>query len=362
MRAACSILLVMDRKYPHRGLLARGVLAAIAAAGLLLLALPAHAARTDIVILQNGDHITGEIKKLGFGKMEYKTDDMDNIYIEWEKIDHISSVNRFEIVDTYGIRRWGSIGRTETPGEMAVNTSVGADTLDLLSVVRITRIKEGFWRRLKGSISLGLSYTRATETAEVTGGGDTSYRGENYGGKLTYYAYITEQSEKRTSRYNAALNVDRFLARRWTMGGAVGAEHNEELGLEMRGSLSALGSRYIVETNRTVVRAVLGLSATRETYIGSDSASYNLEIPIEVQYSRFTFHNPKSTIQVEGSLYPNLTTDGRYRASVNADIDYEIYTDLFFVVSFYYDYDSKPPPGSARDDYRLSTSLKWTFG
>lgn len=340
----------------------RIALAGLVVACLLTLAHPAQAVRTDEVVLHNGNNITGEIRNLGYGKLEYKTDDMDKIYIEWEKIDYISSVNRFEIVDTYGIRRWGSIGRTDTPGEMVVNSSVGADTLDLLAVVRIARIKEGFWRRLKGTVSLGLSYTRATDTGEFTFGGDTSYRGEKYGGRLNYSGYTTQQSEKRTSRFIFGFSLDRFLARRWTVGGAVGAEHNEELGLNLRESVSALGSRYVVETNKTVLRLVVGISATRETYIASDSTSYNMEVPLEVQYSRFTFHNPKSNIQLSGSFYPNLTTEGRYRASMNVDIDHEIVKDLYFVIGFYYDYDSKPPPGSAQDDYRVSTSLKWTFG
>jgi hypothetical protein len=234
--------------------------------------------------------------------------------------------------------------------------------MDIVGVVRLVRIKESFWRRLKGSISVGFSYTRATETAEFTLSGDTGYRGEKLSSKLNYNAYVTDQSQKRTSRYEAGFSLDRFLKRRWTAGGAVRAEHNEELGLDLRASLTAMGSRYVVETNKTVVRLSLGLAGTRESYIGIDSTSYNLELPLEVYYSRFTFHKPKSNIQVSGALYPSLTTSGRYRGSFTTDIDHEILTDLHFVIGFYYDYDNKPPSGSARDDYRLSTGLKWTFG
>lgn len=352
----------MGNTCPHHRLIARLALVIFATASLLALGTSVHAARTDEVILHNGDHITGEIKNLSYGKLEYKTDDMNTIHVEWEKIDHLTSTNRFEIVDTEGIRRWGSIGRTDTPREVVINTSAGADTLDLLSVVRITRIKETFLRRLKGSISIGFSYTRATKTAEAELGGDTRYRGERYSAKLDYNAYITDQSENRTSRYNLGFSLDRFLKRRWTVGGAVGLEHNEELGLDRRASLTAKGSRFMVETNRTVVRLALGLAANRETYLGKDSTSYNLELPIEFSYSRFQFHNPESSIELSCAFYPNLTTEGRYRASITTDIDHEVYTDLYFVISFYYDYDSKPPQGSTKDDYRLTTSLKWTFG
>lgn len=358
----CIIQYLMTRSYPDRRRCAGLALAVFAAAGLLTLAGPVSAARTDVVILHNGDHITGEIKKLDSGKLEYKTDDMDKIYIEWERIDHVTSVNRFEVIDVEGIRRWGSIGRTERPGEVVIIGAVARDTVDIVSIVRLIQIKESFWQRLKGSISAGFSYTRATETAEATLGGDTNYRGETYAGKLSYSGYTTDQAERRTSRYNAAFNIDRFLRRRWTVGGAVSAEHNEELGLDLRTSLTAVGSRYLVETNRTVLRLSLGLAATHESYIAADSTSYNLELPLEVYYSRFTFHDPESNIGLTVAVYPSLTTQGRYRSSIKVDLDHEVYKDLYFVIGLYYDYDSKPPGDAAKDDYRLSTSLKWTFG
>jgi hypothetical protein len=329
---------------------------------LLILISPARAARTDVVILRNGDHITGEVRSLTYGRLEYKTDDMNTIYIEWERIHHVTSKNRFEVVDTYGLRRWGSLGRTDTPMEVVVLTSVGPDTLALLDVVSITWIKETFLRRLKGSLEIGFSYTRATKTAEATLAGDTRYRGDLYGGKLSYHGYFTQQAEVQTSRYNFGFNLDRYFKRRWTVGGVFGMEHNEELGLNLRTSLSAVGSRILIETNRTMVRVAVGLSATQESYIGSDSTSYNLELPLEASYQRFQYHSPKSNIQLSGAFYPNLTTRGRYRASINVDLSHEVYKDLFFVISFYYDYDNKPPQGSAKDDYRLNTSVRWTFG
>jgi hypothetical protein len=321
----------------------------------------AHAARTDVVILHNGDHITGEIKSLSGGMLKYKTDDMDNIYVEWEKIHHVTSVNRFEIVDSKGVKRFGSIGRTETPYEVLVTTPAAIDTVDLDSIVRITRIKQGFFQRLKGSISTGFSYTRATRTSEFTLGGDLSSRTEKFNRKFDYSIYQTEQSEKRTSRYSFGLAVDRFLKRRWTVGGAFNAEHNEELGLDQRLSLTATGTRLLVETNKTILMFGLGVSGTREKYSGGDSTSLNVELPITAEYRRFTFHNPKSNINISGTGYPSLTTSGRYRGSIDIDLNHEVLKDLFFVIGFYYDYDSKPPEGASKDDYRFTTSIKWSY-
>jgi hypothetical protein len=331
-------------------------------AGLLLAPDLSHASKTDVVILRNGDHITGEIKNLTHGKVEFNTDDMDNVYIEWDKIYHITSSNRFELIDTYGIRRFGSLGRTDIPSEVVVLRATTSDTLQMVDIVRMTWIKSGFIERLKGDVSVGFSYTRATETAEFTLGGKTDYRSDRWGSNLNYSAYITEQADRKTSRYDVGYSIDRFLRRRWTAGGAVQFEHNEELGLDLRSSLTASGSRFFIETSNTTVNFSLGVSGTRESFIGSDSVSYNVELPVTVRYVRYTFHNPESDIRLGGAVYPNLTTSGRYRASVNCDLNYEVVTDFFVVIGFYYDYDNKPPAGSARQDYRFSTSLKWSFG
>ena len=51
-----------------------------------LLAMPAVAAKTDVIVLINGDHITGEVKDLSYGQLKFKTDHMGTIYIEWDKI------------------------------------------------------------------------------------------------------------------------------------------------------------------------------------------------------------------------------------------------------------------------------------
>jgi len=45
-------------------------------------ALPALAAKTDVVVLLNGDRITGEVKELSYGQLKFKTDDMGTLYIE----------------------------------------------------------------------------------------------------------------------------------------------------------------------------------------------------------------------------------------------------------------------------------------
>jgi len=44
------------------------------------------APKTDVVVLVNGDRITGEIKSLEYNQLKLSTYHMGTLYIEWDKI------------------------------------------------------------------------------------------------------------------------------------------------------------------------------------------------------------------------------------------------------------------------------------
>ena len=73
---------------------------------MLLIPLTSYAVeRTDIVILNNGDRVTGEIKSLEAGLLELKTDTMGTIRIEWRFISELISDKNQSVEVTDG-RRW----------------------------------------------------------------------------------------------------------------------------------------------------------------------------------------------------------------------------------------------------------------
>ena len=78
---------------------------AFPAAGLLLLVLAATALaqKTDVIVLINGDRITGEIKSYSAGRLVVDTDGAGDVSIKWNKIASITSDKEFEI-ETHGRR------------------------------------------------------------------------------------------------------------------------------------------------------------------------------------------------------------------------------------------------------------------
>lgn len=73
-----------------------------------VLALPATAAKTDVIVLDNGDRITGEIKGMSRGKIDYSTDDAGRLSVEWTKVAQVTSDHAFEVEMSSGRSTMGS--------------------------------------------------------------------------------------------------------------------------------------------------------------------------------------------------------------------------------------------------------------
>src|SRR5689334_162740 len=81
---------------------------------LLMVAVPSVASaqgRTDVVILSNGDHITGEVVSLDRGRLEFKTDDAGTLYLEWDKLTSVVTTRFVEVVAQDGRRFFGSLAK-----------------------------------------------------------------------------------------------------------------------------------------------------------------------------------------------------------------------------------------------------------
>lgn len=53
--------------------------------------------KTDIIVLKNGNQITGEIQELSRGLLTLKTNSMETVKIKWQDIDKITSEHSFAV-------------------------------------------------------------------------------------------------------------------------------------------------------------------------------------------------------------------------------------------------------------------------
>jgi len=343
--------------------MSRGVKLKVLVLSSLFFIRPVLAQKDDLIFLKNGDRVTGEIKELSYGKIRLSTDDMGTIYIEWDKIERVSSTKKFEVELQFGTIYYGSLGVSSEKRKM----SVIGDTLSFdvyrAFVVSMRPIRDTFLQRLDGSISLEFTVTKTTGVKQLILGGNAVYQGQVWSQSADFNTQITAQPEKDLSR-RADLNYQsfRFLKKRWFGAGIVSLNQNTELGIDLRVSVGAGGGRKMIQTNNALLQTGIYFSVTREQIADSADFNYNFELPVKSLYRLFMFDDPLTDITVNLAIYPNLSTIGRVRVELDAKLEYEFIKDLSARLNFYYTIDNKPPSTTAsKDDYTLSTGFVWKF-
>jgi len=330
---------------------------------LLLLASPTAAQKTDIVIMTNGDTLTCEIKELVRGRLRVSTDSMGTILVEWEDVRQVTSPSRFEVELATGERFIGSFRATPQPGRLSVAGDTGTTVHGHASVVRITPMGDSWWSRVDGSLDLGFSFTKANEARQLTLSGEGTHRAERFGTRVTFSSLLTSQEGiDNTSRQVIGIQIQRFLPRRWLLAVLSQFQQNEELQLDLRSTFGAGAGRYLIQTNRTILSLLGGVSFTRERFTGPEPGASNAEALSILQFQTFTFDDPETDISATLVVIPSLTEAGRIRIDLDTRIRREILKDFYWNIGFFDNYDSEPPAAIAeRNDYGLISSFGWTF-
>jgi len=332
---------------------------------MVLLALsPAGAfarAKTDLVFIGKADRITGEITQMSRGILTLKTDNIGTVNIEWEDVDSLNSVYQFRVEDQLGRKFFGAIFMTKSLTLQVIDAGQ-TQTVPAAHVVSITPLETTFWQRLDGSISLGLSYTKANSLAQLTTDFNVRYRTPLRLVVFDASSITTSQEDEDTQRReDISLTYNRLFESRWFVTASAAAQGNDELGLDLRLQFAPGVGNNLIRSNHNNLVSTAGLSVNREWSSDSDD-EYNLEAFISVEHSVFRYDYPKTDISLEATLYPGLSTWGRVRSEVDISASREIVRDLTLVLTFYDSYDSDPVSvDAAKNDYGLVTSLGWTF-
>lgn len=328
---------------------------------LVVTAIPALAQKTDIVKLVNGDTLTCEIKLLDRGRLQVSTDHLGTVNIEWDKVATVTAKRQFRVETTDGRRLLGALS-TPSPGQIEVVEASGPVAVPALDIVFIVPIEDGFWRRLDGGFSLGLSYTQSSGIAQLNFSASATHRRPNAQWTASASSFFTAQDEgEDTSRHSLTLGGVRYWREHslWLMQG--GFMRNEELGYKARTTISGGAGQFLVHSNRAILMLGGGLSTSREVPVEGDSTQ-ELEGLLALRQSYFTYDTPKTNVSTSLFAYPSFTRWGRLRVELDAQISREIVKDFTVGFSIYNSYDSEPPTeGARKNDVGLSLTIGWTF-
>ena len=335
----------------------------VSCAGIAAVALAAP--KTDVIVLRNGDRITGEVKEMERGKLRLKTDNADTIYVEWDKITSLQSGQRLRAELSNGERHTGTALTSADPGQLQLSDAQAGTTVrvPLRDVVELYPVEQGLrLATIDGYLTAGYSLTKANNLQEFafTGGVNTTQEKRKWSLDAST-AVTTQDGANDTQRYDIIGQVRHFLPQRWFMQETLQFESNDELALDLRTSLGAAYGRYLVQSREHEWSVYAGANLTDEREVAQENTR-NVEAVIGTQYAFFRYDTPERNVVADLVVLPSLTESGRVRSGAKVRFRWEIIKDFFFELSAYGVYDNKPGQYAvSRSDYGTETSLGFTF-
>ena len=321
----------------------------------------------DVVVLKNGDRLTGEIKGLQRGELRIKADYMaEAVRLDWAKVERIESKSTFLILLVDGklvtdvmrlLPKDGSDG-----GDFIIGSSRQSIRVQQLDVIRITPADKKFWKRLEGSIDFGFSFTSGNDQYQTELAATTTYRTGDHSYTASIDSAFSGQTEGTSlTRNQFSFDYRKQLNERWYVGGLFDALRSDQQSLKLRLSVGGLLGRNLRQTESTRFSVFGGVVGTHENYstsLGKPKTS-NADALTGMDFATFRFS--KTDIRSRFSLFPSLTTPGRMRMQATSDLRIKIVKDLWWGFHIYENFDSKPPVRADKNDLGVSTSVGWKF-
>ena len=318
----------------------------------------------DVVVLKNGDRLTGEIKGLQRGELRIKSDYMaEAVRLDWAKVERLQSKSTFMIWLVDGklitnVMRLLPSNSSEAPN-FIIGSSIRVPQLD---VIRIAPADRQFWKRLEGSIDFGFSFTSGNDQYQTQLAATATYRTGDHSFTTSVDSAFSGQTEGTSlTRNQFQFDYRKQLTPRWYVGGLFDLLRSDQQSLKLRTSVGGLVGRNLQQTEHTRLSVFGGLVGTRENYSESlgKPKTTNADAIVGADFATFRFSS--TDIRSRLSLFPSLTTPGRTRLQATTDLRIKIVKDLWWGFHVYENFDSKPPVRADKNDLGVSTSLGWKF-
>ena len=318
------------------------------------------ARKTDVVVLYNGDKVTGEIKSLYAGLLEVSTSSMGTVNIEWQDIAKMTSRHNYEFRLAEGKRYYGTIGKADRPGEVRVLDVYGEHSMSAMEIVEMRPVATSLADQIEIYLSLGYSYTKASSVGQSSINTIITYDTEQTSNTLNGRITVTDADGPvtRSSRLDLTRNI--WTDKAGTYRAITGAyESNDELALDYRYSVGGGIGRYFTDTQHSSWTGLLGAQVLTEKSTDGDTQE-SVEGILNTRFSLWKYDTPELNIIYNLSIYPSLSEWGRYRGDTDLKLRWEIVEDLFWDITAFGTYDNEAAEDS-QFDYGITTGVGWEY-
>jgi Protein of unknown function, DUF481 len=339
------------------------LLASVAA----LTCVSAQAKRKDVVVMNNGDHFTGEVKRLENGLLYVETEYVSgNIGLDWNQVQSVQSTATYRITLNNGQRLEGKIEKVAAEQGKKEDILIREATEEVqVSSAEITTIdtrKPTFWRQLQGSIDFGYSFTSGNSQSTLNADTSAAYKTKDWESSAALDSTFGGQSGgSKTNRQDLQAVFAKYLNRNSYVLALSDFLHSSQQDLNLRTTLGGAYGRYLRRTTNSNLSWIGGVVFINESFntTANSSSDQNIEAVAGLQYHYVRFNFGEFDSQV--LAFPGLTDNGRLRVTTNNSLTIKLRNNFHLTFTFWDNFDSQPPVTAKKNELGFSSGIGWSF-
>jgi len=328
--------------------------------------------KTDVLVMKNGDRLTGEIKGLDEGTLYVSFSYiLGTSSVQWSQVAYLESKQLFIVKAADGSTYTGTLSTAESeekrPVKIEVVQSAEKHTvLPRTQIVKMSETSDSFWHRFSGDLDSGIIYSKGNETTQYSLGADVAYLRERWSASASYNSSLSSSSGTSSAATRNQLNFIGQHLLPWNNYFYTGIGtflQSSEQDIQLQSNIGAGIGRYLKDTNHTTITIIGGVAwqSTNYKQVDVPVPTQNIAAALVATQLKF-FRFNKTNLNITASAFPALSDPGRIFADVNATYYIKITGDLSWNVSFYGNWDNNPPNHFSGSDYGTSSGLSFSFG
>ena len=326
---------------------------------ILLLSSPLKA-QLDTLLTTTGERFIGKVEQLSESRLTFDSKSGEEDYvIDWKAVAQMNTHNLLRVVSNTKEVHEGYL-RDDDPNDSMVTFIIGniPIVISYEDILTMDKIEDNFFERLDLGINLGYSFTKATNTTQLSVRTSAGYDTERWSFDADYNEFLTIIDTVQTNRLDASATSRYLLENYWFSSASANWFSSDEQELRLRTTYLLGGGKYLLYDQFKTLQMGLGIALNSEQFTTEGS-------PVQESYeiylsSRFHLFDHKFfTIKSNMIGYASLTENDRYRASVNIDFSWDIGDSFDLIWGYGLNFDSNPPNNAQETDYVISLTIGW---
>ena len=327
--------------------------------------------KTDVMVMKNGDRMTCAIKGLDSGVLYVDFDYIDGTAsVDWSKVASLESTQLFLVKTEDGSVYQGTLSTPEAgvgrPLKIQMLETPGQETvIDRSQIIRMIATSDKFWERFNGAIGFGAIYSKGNQSTQYSLSSDTSYVRDRWSAQTSFASNLSSSTGTNVSTRNS-LNFSALHLlpwNHWFYSGLGAFLQSSEQGIALQSTFGGGVGRYLVNTDRASVTVLGGMAWQRTDYKQPVIAPSGQDVGAALIYTEVKlFRFSKTNFDATAAVLPALSDPGHVRFNTNASYYIKLIGNLKWNISFYGNWDNRPPTGFSGSDYGTSTGLTWSYG